>query len=401
MKNFFVILFCLFCSHGLVAQKIKSDGYIVMATGDTLRGIISVQDSYTQVEFEQVNTNGFKLYGPESLKLFSIDDYKTYVPQDIPDDSLTRKVFGEMLVWGSPMTLFKFGDAFFLTKDSKVHVLDQKVSKYNNANEENERDTEMHVITNKRYIGMLNYLMLDCDDTKKHINNVRLEDESLIKIVKMYNHCISPNSVETKDIKRKSSMEIGLRTGMVITDTKVLNPWQPGGTYPPGYGIDFTPGKALYLGSYASIRLSPHFSFNPELNYLRRKSSAPFEKSTINFDLTFLQVALPFRYNIYIKKSAIVSFYGGAGIQLLLANNSGLDNPSRQYAEYYKIGVSTAELAVFGGAQTVFLSKKNCHFGLEVRYEFAFRHAINVKVFNMYSLSIGPMLKIDLQKKAD
>src|SRR6478609_8153019 len=181
MKNFLLLFFFLF-GHCLSAQQIRLDGYIVTANGDTLRGRISVQDTYSQVEFEQINTKGFKVYSPENLKLFSITDSKTFAPQEIPDDSVARLVFGEMLVWASPMTLFKFGDAFFVKKESKVYLLDKKESKYDNTKDITDHGSEVHIITNKRYIGILNYLMLDCTIPKKYIDGARLEDGSLTKI---------------------------------------------------------------------------------------------------------------------------------------------------------------------------------------------------------------------------
>jgi len=395
MKSFLPLVFVILCSFTLKAQKVVVEGYIITLQGDSLRGQIVEKPTFTEVEFKQASDSESRLYKPDDIKLFCIENLKTFAQMEIPlDSSTTQKVFGEMLVWGEPMTLFKFGNSFYVRKDSKVELLNKIESKY-----QREEFETQDINVNKRYVGILNYLMLDCSKMKSKVNNVQLAEKSLIKIIEEYNDCINPDKVGANEVSRKtSSNSIAFRAGLMATDAKVLYPYKPGGLYFPGYGLNFKSVTTLYFGGSFNLKINQHFSFNPELNFFRRKSYADFEQSsTINLDISGIQIGIPIQYNWLMKNKATFSLYGGFGFQIIANNKSGIDNPPRKYQEYALIDVSDSELSLFGGAQMLFKVGKKASLGLECRYEYSFRHTLNINLFNMYSLSIGPKIKFDLQ----
>ena len=208
----FILLICL---PAFSSFKRFEKGFIVLAKGDTVQGLLK-------------NTNKVKLCQRISIKTTTTpDSVINYTPRDISGFYFSKKdqffkslsykheqeakskfarAFGKRIFNGniklyklhlSPFELngikYTKNVVYVLEKDSATYTLSQtrvvcKQKEQSQLLNEEFKQTRTFNKTNNKYIGALNYVFRDCPDIKKSILKVNFNDDDIIGIIKDYLH---------------------------------------------------------------------------------------------------------------------------------------------------------------------------------------------------------------------
>lgn len=269
MKISFRILLFLFSVCINVMAGSKNDfkpGYIISLKGDTTKGFVlnqHIKSAFEKCIFK-INPDSEPItYYPNDISGYRYIDGEYYLSKDIGNDSISKKVvFIELLVGGAT-SLYYYAD--YLMEHYYVEKEPIRITELT----EKERiiTSEGFVnIENKGYVipssfkGKLKFLMQDCPDISKEIQNTVLTHKSLIKIVKTYNEKV----VGKSGYEKHDNLNI-LKFGIVSGYSK--NKYLFGTQSHTSLGDNFQFGIVFKLSNF--------LAFNKQLNL---KSGIIFEK---------------------------------------------------------------------------------------------------------------------------
>ncbi|MBL7865121.1 MAG: hypothetical protein JNK10_09610 [Cyclobacteriaceae bacterium] len=173
----------LIWSHQGLCQKGYLPGYVVQQSGDTVRGLLrfdSESRNASPCYFKQTEDAQPQTYTPGQITSFRFTNDAYFISRSI---GRSADVFLEVVI-RSHMTLYKFGDIFFLEKaDSAFFELSD--------------DTEVLMVEgqnvrkkSRNYVRLLNLLMADCLEATRKIPTIPFREKPLIKLVLLYNTCV-------------------------------------------------------------------------------------------------------------------------------------------------------------------------------------------------------------------
>jgi opacity protein-like surface antigen len=301
MKSAIIYLLLAACSLPLLAQTFNTKpGFIITLDGDTLRGLVRDRsDLSEQVLFKAEAASNFTSYTPDDIAAFAIEDEYFYEVKSVNK----KKIFLLTLVKGT-LSLYQLRERlYYIEKENgTLYPLEKKDTIIDNKFRED-----------KRYIGVLQYLMPNCERVTRDLKTVKFTSADLFEIVKDYNLCINPDSTEnTQTYKEAATTRIakGVKVGFFSNQ---LTYFVPGGLY---YRDEFEVKNSVTGGIFVRFFPKRAFSFQPELLLVQKGGTIMMNRSTrkeqTNISLTFLQVPFSIYYTLPTQKINPFIFAGGA-----------------------------------------------------------------------------------------
>ncbi len=213
-----LFIFTIISLYVIVAQGQDSyyEGYLIKNDGDTVRGFIRFEnqiEAQNECVFKINSSDQSVIYEPSDLKGYGLNNGATYFSKRITVNNITIRTF--FLKQGLSGTISFY--QYHLPKFSRYFV--QKIGSENLLELKEER---------KLYIGILTFLMDDCDIDKANLNAVSFDPKEIKELINSYNVCQDPSisreidiaeTVEIEKGPKKSSM--GVAIGMGLDDLKL------------------------------------------------------------------------------------------------------------------------------------------------------------------------------------
>lgn len=165
----------------LFGQTDWRNGYIIKLNNDSLPGLVAYMpsaESQKHCYFKTSRKAAREKFNPREIKAYGFIGDKRYESKKMPAGKVDKTVFVEMLVKGVA-SLFLFDKTFFYERDSLVRLAKSETTKI-------ERDGKSYFKEDKRYIGLLNIQLADCDLSA---NKTDYKQDDLINLIQNYNRC--------------------------------------------------------------------------------------------------------------------------------------------------------------------------------------------------------------------
>src|SRR5690606_14504999 len=145
-------------------------------------------------------------YLPTEVKAYRFNDDRGFEAREVPlPEDVTEIVFIEALVKGTA-SLYRLRDLYYIEKGTEFHRLsnDQSIVI---------EDGSRLLKSSNRYIGLLIYLLGDCDGMQKRVEQTRLNERKLTELIEAYNVCKGDVPVVFKESKQWMVLDIGPMVG--------------------------------------------------------------------------------------------------------------------------------------------------------------------------------------------
>jgi len=206
------LIFMQFCiiNYG---QKGYKAGYIINNELDTLRGFIRLKsnsENSGSCDFIAGKNQPAKIYSPNDIRAYRIENSKYYVSKNIMIDSSRQRVFIEYLVDGIVNLFYYKGigtEYYFIEKDTLMIPLTNKESiitvKEKGVTEEYDKSYSHN---SNQYKRILQYLFQESPEVLKEIPSTAFDYRPLIKITKDYHNsvCKDHNCIDFTKSTNKS-----------------------------------------------------------------------------------------------------------------------------------------------------------------------------------------------------
>ena len=175
-------LFFLFTGWNVYSQDFRP-GYIINNNLDSVNGFVAYRSgakNLLECLFRQTKKGETIRYSPEQLKAYGFHGDKSFRTVTPPRElALSQKIFASQLVAGS-MSLLKIKKTFVISLKDSLVLLPVPVNKEvkNSDGNWSKRD--------KRYVGILNYLIRDC---QLSADEMSYSGGDLTNLIQSYNRC--------------------------------------------------------------------------------------------------------------------------------------------------------------------------------------------------------------------
>lgn len=274
----------------LFAQKDFRPGYIIKNSTDTIRGFVAYQSGKNSNEgcaFRETRKGATSNYTANNVQGYGIFRDRLYQAIALPNDSIkNRKVFAKILVQGQ-LTLYQFNEFFLLGRNDTLTVLprpkDEQVGPQN----------DLKVKRDSKYIGILNYMMLDC---QMNANTASFAEGSLSKVVYKYNQC-KKTSRAIKNLRPLAKLDVVIFASYVNShlnyDHFRLIPFQ-------GYSVAGGGGLEMYsprVFDRVVFSLETWYNKNFYQGYYEGTFAGDVTREDIFAEFTSLKIPFGIRYN--------------------------------------------------------------------------------------------------------
>ena len=220
MKQTFILFLSLLISIVAVAQNNFKQGYIITNTNDSIIGLIDFRIDETNSQFCSFKTDEkapVQLFYPDDIAKYRfINEGKYYVSHSVTIGNNTYKVFLEYLISGM-MNLYYHKNP---VSKQEYYFFEDKTGEIIPVTKRPDQIVDMKVVSDSRYIGVLNFLFNDYPTLQKDINSSNFAKSSMINIAKKYHaltcttgdECIDfENDYKRKYVRFKLSVYGGLK----------------------------------------------------------------------------------------------------------------------------------------------------------------------------------------------
>lgn len=267
-------LYLVFSIYFLAAQIQNEPGTIILDTGDSITGSISM---YNDLNFEVLYTDSSNIQ--QSCSLNCVDEIAMQNGMNFTtiheSDDTSNRIFVQKILIAPKMNLYSHitggNKYYYVTKDGISYRMVLELR-------EIEKDGKRYQYYDKKYIGTLKYLMADRPDLFSEIDKLGLTQVSLIKLLKDYNndniiYTYSPEEIERLPQSKPNFVAIFQYSNIASA------PWDgPVSRYSYGYsaGIQmyFTRGK--------------RHSFKINAGYWKYNLKATKQLATTTYDYSYI-----------------------------------------------------------------------------------------------------------------
>jgi hypothetical protein len=304
----FLFIFCF--AFKLHAQDFRP-GYIIKNNLDSVSGYVayrSVTKNVNKCEFKTTKKAKSSTFSAADLKGFGFVNDKKFESITIPEyGGITGPVFGQVVVRGS-LNLYRVGQFYVTGKNDLIVLPLPKDKNVNNAEGQFYKN-------DKRYVGLLNYLINDCGLSA---DETSYTEQELGNLVMTYNRCkgLKPSLNFSRPLTR---VNMQLFAGFFSSTT----------TMEVRKDVKFSPSQTIIGGISADLsspRIFDRFFFSVEAWYVKSfyqaYSEAPFNGNMryqdILIDVSYLKIPIGFRYNFFHENSTP---YVKGGLALAIVND--------------------------------------------------------------------------------
>ena len=283
------VFICCSFTLTVLAQDYR-EGYIITNSNDSISGFVSYSGdnkNITRCSFKTTRKSTAVNYFASELQSYGFYGDKRYLSLSHSDEAITEeKVFVRVLAEG-PINLYRYGDLFLIKKDNIVSLpipKDQIINTGNGA----------MMKADKRYVGVLNQALADCNLTA---NKSSYAESDLTKLIDTYNKCKGQKPLN-KNAKPLVKMNYQVFAGYVQSNM----------TMDLFDDVTFNPSYTVIGGLSADVS-SPrifdrlYFSFQgwyvnaTYQAYFEQKIGAEFRREDIMMDFYFIKVPVGVRYD--------------------------------------------------------------------------------------------------------
>jgi len=158
-------------------------------------------------------------YLPSQVKSWGIDGSRLFVSQTIVEDEEEKLVFLEYIVKAKVNFLAYYGvgrdPRFFVQKDN-TELRELIFTRTTNS--------AGMVVDNKKYVGVLNIVLSDCDAVYGDISSTSFKLNNLKKLIVNYNNCVSPDDIVfEKSAKENQAIKFSVAAAFNLPKYKITN----------------------------------------------------------------------------------------------------------------------------------------------------------------------------------
>jgi hypothetical protein len=323
MKNL-VIIILLFISTNCFTQDKYINGFIITLNGDTIYGLIDVDKPFNNnriCNFKKDLSSESSIYGPNEISAYRYLDGKYFIARDLDLDSVTiKRVFLQWIIKGKINIYSYIKDGVNITyfAESETETLTElKDTERQYINEYN----DTYSISKHEYIGTLNYFTRAYDEMAPIISNSKLNDRSLIKVVKIYTEefCNDDKCI----VYEKPAKKISITVSFIIGANRVHNDLSEYSLFEHNEyselsdlqrGVNFCFSDFDYLARNFSFETGLYYN-----NYFLKVDSKIYEEVSFSS----LQIPISVAYSFFVKDLEPYIF---AGMQFFTKANSNINN---------------------------------------------------------------------------
>lgn len=193
----FFALALLFLCLSARAQEDFREGYIITLEHDTVAGFVNYRGGNTNSkasEFKKSLSDPVKVFKPSDIKGYGFVNDKFYQSITSKESDEEGAIFVEVLVKGV-VSLYKDHAVLYVSKgDTTIHEL--SITK-----EIQHIKDKTGIRKSSRHIGILAYMMQDCEKVQQKIKKASVSEKFLTELVEEYNTCISAPYISYKENK--------------------------------------------------------------------------------------------------------------------------------------------------------------------------------------------------------
>lgn len=341
-------------------------GYIIKENGDSVNGFIvyrAGKKNSAYCVFKVTRKSKPVKYTANDLSAYGFLGDKQYLSMSLPNRSTEGKVFGQVLVNGA-ISLYRFNKLFLVKKDSLILLESPK-------NKQIETSIGLRTRQDRRYNGMLNYLLSECEITA---DLTSYTERDLTNLINNYNRCKGQEPTYKKP-RPIAKVNYYLFTGYLQSNMKMKvvkdATFNPSNTLVGGLGFDISSPR-IFDKLFISLEAWYVKSF------YQAYTEGPFvggtQRDDILIDVSYFKMPVGLRYNFLQENNTP---YIKAGFSLCFRNNITIKTRTEQeassgnvftYESYggYNITNPKGIWASVGYDKTIF---RNLKMFAEFRYE--------------------------------
>lgn len=308
---FFILLLLL--PGRLCAQTDFRPGYIVLSAGDTLRGLVDYRGDVRNAKmchFKRTSSEAATKYSPFDLLSYGFPNHKSYDAKNIVNAAGEQeRLFLEAIEKGR-VNLYYYKEEpealhYYLSKgDGELfELIETKQTVY--------RDTGTYVITNKRYLGIMDMLMGDYRKITPRFKRTSLEHQPLAALVRDYNRSFITQSPAYSSTSPLFRVRAGALAGVQYTSIRFRS--GDNAVYRYLNESDFGMTQSPVFGAFFNTTLSKvnqKFSLQFELLYQDNQFVGSRQRR-VSLITTYQDVALRIRY---LKLPVLVRYTFPTGV---------------------------------------------------------------------------------------
>jgi hypothetical protein len=376
-----IFLFWIFLQPLFSQNYNTRQGYIITNLTDTIYGSFKDRNSFEKgVSFRQKNQNDFKTYSPNDIIGFSLENNLIFRSIEIPLDSTgSIKLFMQILVRGYMSLYYSVDGYFIIEKNSEIFFLKKKEDKIETNSNKSVNDVARVAIEDKRYMGIIKYLVSDCQDINLKFNDLNYSPSDISKIVSCYNNCMQPKTKSQEwEAEKKRTFSFGLKFDYFINDMVSYN------KNGRDYDENFTGKQCISGGLIINLKLNRKVSTQVEVLVTQRKANLykeiPYYSPEVQkWNMVYLEVPIAFYYTFPTHKIQPHIFAGGLlGFKIL--DNSEFEYT---YGDVYT-NMSKKTVGYFLGSGLTFNVFSNKKLHLEYYYEMTSLYSQYLNLPNYY-----------------
>lgn len=234
-----------------------TQGFIVLSSGDTIRGLLRDRSSLGQkVSIQADSSSDFSDYTIDNVRSVFYN-YGYYLKSvTIPTESGIEKRFLLCLAEGT-ITLYQYKDHYFMEKAGNP------ITKLEKQDYRNKDTLKIDV----RYRRLLRYFMSDCPKVQNRVEKTEFTDRQLVDVVDAYNTCIDP-LIRPKEYRKAIKIKIkkGVRAGVAFNRMNYVE----GISNSQSRDYDLGPTTIFTGGIFANFSYRKILSFQPELLIIQK-----------------------------------------------------------------------------------------------------------------------------------
>lgn len=287
-------------------------GYIIIAD-DTIKGFILIDDhslNLKQCTFKETAEGQVRIYSPNDVTGYGVDDKSFYYAATLPDNSNDTKVFLSCIVKNN-VSLFSYRNRFFIKAENRIEELTEvKIQVTRNGKTFNEK--------RPLYKSVLQNRMNDCSTIHEKLANTTLTEYSLVNLFIDYATCTGNDAIvfDQANIKTNRS-RYGFSAGLLAADLKLKaganSRYSFGENASGDRSLTFTPSFFMEFDLSKKFALRTGINWYYTKNHLVAKSTAT--NLTNNFFLEISRIEVPLILSYSLSKGAVKwSLKGGIGL---------------------------------------------------------------------------------------
>lgn len=202
----FTVILCI--SNLAISQNFRP-GYIITSDKNKVEGFIAYKTNYQRFEsckFRFSINQEIIDYSPADIQGYGIENEGAFISVVIDDAGVNQSKFAEILVQGR-ISLLLYNDSYFLHDELGIYPL--RITQ--NIITDSEGKTKLK--TTDEFKGVLNWKLRDCFEASSKIQTTKLNQESLVKLLEVYNSCNGESAVVFKEDKSWNLFYFGISGG--------------------------------------------------------------------------------------------------------------------------------------------------------------------------------------------